>query len=102
MKRRFRYSRELDMLVEVPLDDDPDTAHMVHGDIPAFVSPLDGSTVEGRRAYVEHMQRHGVVPYEAGSEKVRPAGRTQEDRKAMREMVWEYADRVAHGHKARD
>lgn len=34
------------------------------GDIPEFVSPLDGSVVSGRAAYREHCRRHNVVPSE--------------------------------------
>ena len=101
-RRRFRYDKTLDRMVEIPLQDEPDDVFMVHGDIPAFVSPLDGKTVEGRRAYHDHMRRHNVVPYEAGSEKVRPEGRTPQDRQALREQIWERVDRVKQGHKARD
>jgi hypothetical protein len=101
-KRRFRYDRALDKMVEVPLEAATDDLTMVHGDIPAFRSPLDNTIVEGRRQYEEHMQKHNVVPFEAGDEKKRPQGRTNEDRKVMREMIWEYADRVSRGHKARD
>ena len=32
------------------------------GDIPAFVSPIDGTVVDGRRAFREHCLRHDVVP----------------------------------------
>jgi hypothetical protein len=101
-RRRFRYDRATDSMVEVPLETATDDFTMVHGDIPAFVSPLDGTTVEGRRAYVEHMQKHNVVPFEAGDEKKRPAGRTPQDRQALRELLWEKTDRVSRGHKARD
>lgn len=31
-------------------------------DYPAFVSPLDGTVVEGRRQFREHCQKHDVVP----------------------------------------
>ena len=99
-RRRFRYDRATDQMVEVPLDDGADDRTMVHGDIAAFVSPLDGTVVEGRRQYEEHMRRHSVVPYEAGSEKVRPAGRTPTEKQALREELWERADRVSRGHKA--
>jgi hypothetical protein len=89
-------------MVEIPVEDPPEDQFMVHGDIPAFRSPLDGAIVEGRRQYHDHMRKHNVVPYEAGSEKVRPAGRTPEERKALREFLWEKVDRVSRGHKAQD
>lgn len=89
-------------MVEVPLEPNPDDFTMVHGDIPRFISPLDNTVVEGRRQYVEHMEKHGVVPFEAGDEKRKPPGRTPEDRKALREYLWEKVDRVNQGHKAQD
>jgi hypothetical protein len=89
-------------MVEITVEDADDALPMVHGDIPAFISPLDGAVVEGRRAYEEHMRKHNVVPFEAGDEKRKPEIRTAQDRQAMREMIWEYADRVNQGHKARD
>jgi len=101
-RRRFRYDRALDKMVEVSLEAATDDYTMVHGDIPRFVSPLDGTVVEGRRQYVEHMQKHNVVPFEAGDEKKRPQGRTAADRQALREQLWERVDRVNQGHKARD
>ena len=102
MKRRFRYDRATDRMVEIPLYDDPDDLHMVRGDIPAFWSPVDGTIVEGRRAYAEHNKRNHVQPFEQGSEKTTPQGRSQEDRKALREFLWEKTDRVMRGHKAQD
>jgi hypothetical protein len=85
-----------------PSTDSASECTMVHGDVPPFRSIIDGTVIEGRRQYNEHMRKHGVVPYEAGSEKVRPQGRTPEDRKALREFIWEKVDRVNQGHKARD
>jgi len=37
-------------------------SHTVMGDIPDFVSPIDGSVVRGRAGIREHCKRHGVVP----------------------------------------
>lgn len=34
----------------------------IHGDIEAFVSPIDGSVISDRKQYREHMEKHGVVP----------------------------------------
>jgi hypothetical protein len=86
-------------MVEIPLEPDPEGFAMVRGDIPRFVSPLDGTVVEGRRQYVEHMQKHGVQPFEKGDEKRQPAA---PNRKALREYLWEKVDRVNQGHKAQD
>ena len=34
---------------------------VVRGDIPAFVSPLDGTVVSGTKQYREHCKKHNVV-----------------------------------------
>ena len=34
----------------------------VRGDLPDFVSPIDGSVVSGRAGLRDHCRRHGVVP----------------------------------------
>lgn len=97
-RRRFRYDRTLGEMVEITYveEDSSSGAPMVHGDIPAFVSPLDGSVVEGRRAYEEHMRKHNVVPFEQGSEKKnQPAqSRSPQARQELRERLWEYVDKA--------
>ena len=37
-------------------------APSVRGDLPDFVSPIDGSVVSGRAGLRDHCRRHGVVP----------------------------------------
>ena len=37
-------------------------SHTVMGDLPDFVSPIDGSVVSGRAGLREHCKKHGVVP----------------------------------------
>lgn len=44
------------------LTDDPRSAPSIHGDIPDFVSPIDGTVVSGRAGLRDHCHRHGVVP----------------------------------------
>lgn len=45
------------------LSEDPSSgAPMVRGDIPDFVSPIDGSVVSGRAGLRDHCRRHNVVP----------------------------------------
>jgi hypothetical protein len=85
-------------MVEVFDDDIDEHQTMVRGDIPAFRSPLDGTIVEGRRAYVEHMRKHNVVPFEAGDEKKRPQ---KESPVARREAIWEAVDRSIQQHRRR-
>ena len=38
------------------------TGANVYGDIPDFVSPIDGTVVRGRAGLRDHCARHGVVP----------------------------------------
>jgi len=97
-RRRFRYDPELKEMVEIHyVDEGSSDFPMVQGDIPAFVSPLDGTVVEGKRAYYDHMQKHGVVPFEAGDEKKNQPpkpGSTARERQALREHLWENVDRA--------
>lgn len=34
----------------------------VFGDLPDFISPIDGSVVSGRAGMREHCRKHGVIP----------------------------------------
>jgi hypothetical protein len=97
-RRSFRYDPISKEMVEVTPTDDLPVHIMVAGDIPAFVSPLDGTVVEGRRAYYEHMKRHNVVPFEAGDEKRRPP---PADPTPRREAIWEAVDRSMQRQKRR-
>lgn len=89
-RRSFRYDPTTDSMVEIDPNIRSDDFTMVRGDIPAFRSPLDGSVVEGRAAYHEHMRKHGVVPFEKGDEKRAPP---KLDPKPRRELIWELVSR---------
>ena len=89
-RRSFRYDPIVCEMVEITPDDKPIVGHYVCGDIPAFVSPLDGSLVEGRKAYENHLKKHDVRPLEAGDEKRSPP---KPDPSARRELIWEAVDR---------
>jgi hypothetical protein len=89
-RRTFVYDKKTDKMVEVHRDHDPLQAHYAHGDIPPFVSPIDGSVVEGRKDYENHLKKHHVVPFEKGSEKVTPP---KPDPRPRRELLWELVDR---------
>jgi len=54
------YERGVDQIPE--LDAGQGRSHAVMGDIPDFVSPIDGSLVSGRAGIREHCKKHGVVP----------------------------------------
>jgi len=94
-RRRFRYDPALKEMVEVIyVDEGSSDFPVVHGDIPAFVSPLDGTVVEGKRAYYEHMRKHNVVPFEKGDEVRKAPQKDPKDRQALRERLWEFADKA--------
>jgi len=94
-RRRFRYDPELKEMVEVIyVTEGSSDFPMVAGDIPAFVSPLDGTVVEGKRAYYEHMRKHNVVPFEAGDEVRKTPQKDPRARQALREHIWENVDRA--------
>jgi hypothetical protein len=44
------------------LADSGPAAPVILGDIPDFVSPIDGKVVSGRAGLRDHCRRHGVVP----------------------------------------
>ena len=54
------YERGVDQIPE--LDAGQGRTHAVMGDIPDFVSPIDGSVVRGRAGMREHCKKHHVVP----------------------------------------
>ena len=39
----------------------PKIFHSIHGEIEAFVSPVDGTVISSRKQLAEHNHRHGVV-----------------------------------------
>ena len=94
-KRSFRYDPTLKEMVEVTyVDSGYSNSPMVHGDIPRFWSPVDGTFVEGRRQYEEHNKRNNVVPFEPGDEKQRPQKESPKARQELRERLWEFADKA--------
>ena len=62
-------------------------SYSVMGDLPDFVSPIDGTVVSGRAGLREHCKRHDVVP--TAELKGLPVGRPQyqPDRAAIREAL---------------
>lgn len=64
---RQHFDKETQTSTFVPIDDeararDANRSPAVHGVIEPFRSPIDGTLIEGRRAYREHCKKHGVVP----------------------------------------
>ena len=62
---RYRqvFDKELNkhVLVEIGQTQSP-SGHFVRGDTPDFVSPIDGTIVNGAKGMREHCEKHGVVP----------------------------------------
>lgn len=77
------YERGVD---EIP-DDPRSKSAAVYGDLPDFVSPIDGSVVSGRAGMREHCKKHDVVPTAdlAGLPHRRPD--TMPDRNEIREII---------------
>ena len=102
-RRTFRWSPERREMVEV-LPYEASEGHFVFGDKEAFRSPIDGSVVEGRRAFEEHCKRHNVVPTAElqGLKASSSVVEAQRDRQALRERLWEYTDKSMRGRRCRD
>ena len=77
------YERGVD---EIP-DDPRSKSAAVYGDLPDFVSPIDGTVVSGRAGMREHCKKHDVVPTAdlAGLPHRRPD--TMPDRNEIREII---------------
>jgi hypothetical protein len=102
-KRTFRWSPEKREMVEI-LPYEADGGHFVFGDTPRFVSPLDGSVIEGRKQYEDHCKRHNVVPTAElkGLQRGPSMVDKQRERQQLREQLWELTDRSMRGRRCRD
>lgn len=102
-RRTFRWNPQLREMVEVVPDGD-DGLHYVRGDMDYFVSPIDGTIVNGRRGFEEHCKRHNVVPTAELKGLGRPTSAVaeQRERTELRERLWEYTDKSMRGRKCRD
>jgi len=94
MKRRFRYSKELDALVEIPIDDGFEPTVGIHGDIEPFISPRDGTVIKSRAHMRDYMAKHSLVHFD-------PTAKREEDRyasghadRALREQLYERVDKL--------
>lgn len=102
-RRTFRWSPEKREMVEVKSYVEND-GHFVFGDTPRFVSPIDGSVIEGRRQYEDHCKRHNVVPTAElkGVTRGPSVVEEQRDRRELRERLWELTDKSMRGRRCRD
>jgi hypothetical protein len=103
-RRTFRYNPKSGRMEEILPYDDTNAGHFVFGDVPEFVSPLDGTRIQGRKQYEEHCRKHNVVPTEALKGATREQDRygAERERRQLREMLWEYTDKSMRGRACRD
>lgn len=91
-KKTYRYnpeSGEMDLIYDSEATETagPEAVHyhFVRGDIPDFVSPIDGSRIGSRSDLRRHTKRYGVVPVSEVCPK--EMARKAEQRRQMREGV---------------
>jgi hypothetical protein len=78
MRTRYRWNPETLKLEQIP-PTRREYGLLVCPDIPAYVSPVTGKLVDGRKARREDLKRHGCRPYE---------GREQETKEARRRVAY--------------
>lgn len=59
MRKRYIYDKLLKKMVEIPIG--RSSGVIIMGDLPDFVSPIDGTVVHGRKGLREHEKRHNVT-----------------------------------------
>lgn len=64
---------------------------MVHMDIPAYQSPIDGREVRGRRARNEDLKRNGCRPWEGLEAEKQHAQSVKASEEAKDDVYWEKA-----------
>jgi hypothetical protein len=94
MRRRYRWSREQQCLIEVPLDSrQPSVAPAVFGDLPEYDSPIDGRIVSGRKARREDLKRNRCRPWEGMEQEKKEAARHRAEADRRLDNL---AERMAH------
>lgn len=61
-KKTYRYNPESKEMELVNDSASTEHHHFVRGDMPEFVSPIDGAVIGSRSQYRNHTKRYGVVP----------------------------------------
>jgi len=93
MRRTFRYSKELDRMVEVIRSDD-DRLHSVQGEIEPFISPRDGTVIRSRAHMRDYMERHNLVHFDPTNKGESDRYAQSHDDRALREQLWERVDKA--------
>jgi hypothetical protein len=92
--RRFRYDKELDAMVEVPVDDSFEPSVGIHGDIQPFISPRDGTVIKSRAHMREYMAKHNLVHFTPGMQREEDRYQKGRDERALREQLYERVDKL--------
>lgn len=94
MRRRYRWSKEANAMVEVPWDSRAaPIAPVVWNDLPAYESPIDGRVVDGRRQRRDDLARTGCRPYEGREQEQKEAAKVRADQERQTDQL---AERMAH------
>lgn len=92
-KRTFRYSKELDRMVEVIRSDD-DRLHSVQGEIEPFLVPGTNLLIKSRAHMREYMHKHNLVHFDPTNKGESDRYALSRDDQARRELIWENVDRM--------
>lgn len=94
MRRRYRWSKEANSMVEVPWDArSAPIAPVVWNDLPAYESPIDGRVVDGRRQRRDDLARTGCRPYEGREQEQKEAAKVRAEQERKTDTL---AERMAH------
>jgi len=94
MKRRFRYDKESDSMVEIPLSDDFEPTVGIHGDIEPFRSPRDGTIIKSRAHMREYMAKHSLVHFDATAKREEDRYAKGHADRALQELLYEKVDKL--------
>lgn len=76
MRRRYRWDPKRNQLVEIAVAQ-PKFGLMLMPDLPAYVSPVSGKLIDGRRARREDLARTHSRPYEGREQEAKEIARKQ-------------------------
>jgi hypothetical protein len=95
-RRTFRYNKELDRMVEIPLAEEIEGRLSIHGEIEPFISPVDGTLIKSRSHLRDYMGERGLVHFSELKGNSREEDRYEQQRKdrALRELLWEGVSRT--------
>jgi hypothetical protein len=93
-KRKFRYDKATDSMVEVPLSEDFEPSVGIHGDIQPFISPRDGTVITSRAHMRDYMAKHNLVHFDPTMKREEDRYQKDRDDQALREQLYERVDKL--------